>query len=122
MKYGLPPHEQERVAFTVGPKSVFDGQLPRAYTFAITLHLDDKTRVKVPEMTYMDPSSIKSVLWSAERAVEDGERFGFTTVSCIKEQERKARKIIKQAKNVSPELQRYSAELTRLAGLASKTT
>ncbi|WP_406500875.1 hypothetical protein OG936_39355 (plasmid) [Streptomyces sp. NBC_00846] len=56
MKYTVPPHKQERVAFTVGQKLVGDGSLPRVYIFKITLDLDDKSHIEVPEMTYMDSS------------------------------------------------------------------
>lgn len=116
MKYTLPPHEQERIAFTVGPESAFEGALPQVYTFAITLHLDDESRIEVPEMTSMDPSRTKGALESAERAMQDGTRYLATTADCVREQERKAREIVKGNVNVSPELKRYSAELTRLVG------
>ncbi|MFE2601649.1 hypothetical protein ACFXCZ_35140 [Streptomyces sp. NPDC059396] len=118
MKYTLPPHEQERVAFTVGPESVAEGSLPQVYRFAIILHLDDKTRIEVPEVTYMDPSSSEAVLWSAERAMKDGQRYAFTTVACVKEQERKAREILEGPGKASSELKQYSAALTRLVGLS----
>ncbi|MEU1123865.1 hypothetical protein ABZ371_09870 [Streptomyces sp. NPDC005899] len=116
MKYTVPPHKQEQVAFTVGPKSVFAGALPQVYTFKITLHLSDGSRIEVPEMTYLDPSNTETVLESAAAAVKDGERYAFTTVDCVKQQERKARKIVQGASHVSPELTQYSAELTRLVG------
>ncbi|MCL7382130.1 hypothetical protein [Streptomyces sp. 35G-GA-8] len=117
MKYTLPPHEQERVAFTVGPESVSSGSLPQVYTFTITLHLDDKTRIEIPEMTYMDPSSSEAVLQSAEQAMKNGGEYSVATLACLREQERKARELVEGSKNTSAELKRFRAELTRLVGL-----
>ncbi|GGK30852.1 hypothetical protein GCM10011583_73430 [Streptomyces camponoticapitis] len=82
------------MAFTVGPESAVTGALPQVYTFTITLHLDDKTRIEIPEMTYMDPSNGETVLDSAEQAMRDGERFLFTSVDCVREQDRKARELV----------------------------
>lgn len=115
MAYSVPPHGQERLAFTIGPESVFTGAFPTVYQFRLTLHLDDGSTLKVPHaMTYMDPSYAETVLAAAERAVEDGERSAFTTVDCVREQEAVARRLAGASGLVSPELKEYSAGLTRL--------
>ncbi|MFJ9591028.1 hypothetical protein [Streptomyces acidicola] len=94
MTYSVPPHDQERIAFTIGPESVFSGALPTVYQFRLTLHLDDGSTLNVPHaMTYMDPSFADSVLEGAEVAVEDGERSSVVTVDCVREQEELARRL-----------------------------
>ncbi|GAA1165663.1 hypothetical protein GCM10009654_23210 [Streptomyces hebeiensis] len=115
MAYSVSPHGQERIAFTIGPESVFTGAFPTVYQFRLTLHLDDGSTLKVPHtMTYMDPSYAEVVLAAAEEAVEDGDRSVFTTVDCVREQEAVARRLAGASGLVSPELKEYSASLTRL--------
>ncbi|WP_145953760.1 hypothetical protein [Streptomyces venezuelae] len=116
LKYSLPPHEQERIAFTVGPETAFDGSLPSVYTFTITLRLDDGSSFTTPKMTYMDPSGSASVLEAGEQVVQHGEKGSFTTVACLKEQEHLARELSEGSSYVSAELKRYSSKLTGLVG------
>ncbi|WP_199577558.1 hypothetical protein [Streptomyces sp. CRB46] len=114
MMYTVPPHEQERIAFSVGPASVFGGSLPMVYTFDVVLHLDDNSKITLPAMTYMAPSGSEEVLAAAEAAMNNEETYGLTTEACVREQERTARKLAQGTAYVSPELRSYSAELTRL--------
>lgn len=113
MKYTIPPHAQERVAFTVGQKLVGDGSLPLVYIFKITLDLDDGSRIEVPEMTYMNSSFTEAALWYVDNAIKEG--GGESVEQCVKKQARRAQKLIKDSDHVSPELKEYSAKLNRLA-------
>ncbi|WP_326680854.1 hypothetical protein [Streptomyces sp. NBC_01237] len=113
MKYTIPPHKQERVAFTVGQKFSGEGALPLVYIFKINLDLDDGSRIEVPEMTYMDSSFTEAVLWFVDDAVKQGDAE--SVEQCVQKQARKARKLIEDSDHVSPELKKYSAKLNRLA-------
>ncbi|MFI8917161.1 hypothetical protein ACIGW4_36905 [Streptomyces sp. NPDC053513] len=115
LKYSLPPHEQERIAFTVGPETASDGVLPSVYTFTITLRLDDGSSLTTPKMTYMDPSGSASVLTTGDQVVRYGP-IGSFTAACLKEQERLARELSASSPYVSAELKRYSSQLTGLVG------
>ncbi|WP_030222334.1 hypothetical protein [Streptomyces bikiniensis] len=85
LKYSLSPHEQERIAFTVGPKTASEGVMPSVYTFTITLRLDDGSSLTTPKMTYMDPSGSEAVLTAGEQVARYGEKDSLTTVACLKE-------------------------------------
>jgi hypothetical protein len=116
-KLTVPPHQQTHLDFTVGPATVYDGSLPVVYRFTMTLHTDAGT-IEIPEVALLDPSHTDAVLEAAAEAVKDGGAAGFTTVSCVREQARRAREIVATAGHASPELKDYSAELTRLTALA----
>ncbi|MFH8221983.1 hypothetical protein ACH4C2_23285 [Streptomyces sp. NPDC018057] len=117
MKYTIPPHEQERVAFTVGPERVYEGGLPHVYVFTISLRLSDHSRIEIPEMTYMDPYGQEPALEAAEQAMTTG-HFS-ATEACVRAQERKARELAAGTSTVSPELRSFSAELTRITATAT---
>ncbi|MGW5852379.1 hypothetical protein ACWFQ8_31320 [Streptomyces sp. NPDC055254] len=117
LKFEVPPHDNERIGFTVGPETFPDGSLPRAYTFTATLSADDKSSLTTDPVVLMNPQRTKSVLQAAESAMRYGK--GATTPACVREQARKAREIVEGATLVSPELVKYSEELNRLAALPS---
>ncbi|MFB6642946.1 hypothetical protein ACFCYF_37635 [Streptomyces chartreusis] len=94
MTFEVPSGARERIGFTVGPKTVPDGARPMAYTFKITLDVDDDYTIETPEVAILDPSHTGVVLDAAEAAAADGERSGFTTVACVQEQARKAQEIV----------------------------
>ncbi|MFC8176023.1 hypothetical protein [Streptomyces sp. NPDC057325] len=119
LKYSLPSHGQERIAFTVGPEMTSDGVLPSVYTFTITLRLDDGSSITTPRMTYMDPSGSESVLTTGDQVVRYGP-IGDFTAACLKEQERMARELSAGSPYVSAELKRYSSQLTGLVGRLSQ--
>jgi hypothetical protein len=116
LKYKVPPHRNERIAFTVGPEILREGSLPMVYTFTVTLLADDKSSLTTDAVVFMNPQNTKSVLQAAESAMRDG-KGGFVTPVCVREQARKARQIVEGATLVSPELKEYSDELNRLATL-----
>lgn len=112
MKYTLPPHAQERVAFTVGPERAYEGNLPQVYVFTIILRLADGSHIEIPKMTYMDPFGQEPALEAAEQAMTIGHFMA--TEACVREQESKVRKLVRGTKQVSPELKNFSTELTRI--------
>ncbi|GAA2462689.1 hypothetical protein [Streptomyces macrosporus] len=119
MKYTLPPHGQERVAFTVGPESYGEGSMPWIYTFTISLHMDDGSTVTVPEVTYLAPTNkATEFLAVAEQAMnpEQSGGAGLMEPACVSRQARSVAQLVKSASRPSPELRDFSAELTRLAG------
>ncbi|GGO58851.1 hypothetical protein [Streptomyces lasiicapitis] len=115
LKFEVPPHDNERIGFTVGPETVPDGSLPRVYSFTVTLSADDKSRLTTAPVVLMNPQGTASVLDAAEEVMSDG--TGFVKPACVREQARKAREIVEGATLVSPELTKYSDELNRLAAL-----
>ncbi|MFI2415864.1 hypothetical protein [Streptomyces sp. NPDC018947] len=120
MKYTLPPHSQERVAFTVGPERYGEGSMPWIYTFTISLHMDDGSTVTVPEVTYLAPTDMATAfLAMAEQAMrsEQSEGAGLMEPACVSEQARSVAQLVKSASRPSPELRDFSAELTRLSAL-----
>ncbi|MGA4844776.1 hypothetical protein ACOBQB_00165 [Streptomyces sp. G5(2025)] len=118
MKYTLPPHTQERVAFTVGPERYGEGSMPWIYTFTISLHMDDGSTVTVPEVTYLAPTDTATAfLAMAEQTMnpkQSGGR-GLMEPSCVSKQARSVAQLVKSAPRPSPELREFSAELTRVA-------
>ncbi|WP_406458729.1 hypothetical protein OG782_36990 [Streptomyces sp. NBC_00876] len=112
MKYTVPPHEQERVAFTVGPERAYEGNLPQVYVFTIILRLTDGSHIEIPKMTYMDPFGQEPALEAAEQAMTSGHFMA--TEACVREQESKARNLVRGTKKVSPELRNFSTQLTRI--------
>ncbi|MGW6684115.1 hypothetical protein ACWGBO_30090 [[Kitasatospora] papulosa] len=114
LKYTVPPHGQERIAFTVGPEHVYEGNLPRVYIFTISLRLDDGSHLEIPKMTYMDPFGKEASLDASEQAMT-GHHF-VATEACVREQEGKARKLARGTEKVAPELKEFSAELTKIIG------
>ncbi|MFD8276341.1 hypothetical protein [Streptomyces flaveolus] len=120
MKYTLPPHTQERVAFTVGPERYGEGSMPWIYTFTISLHMDDGSTVTVPEVTYLAPTDMATAfLAMAEQAMspEQPGEAGLMEPACVSKQARSIGQLVKSAPRPSPELRDFSAKLTRLAAL-----
>ncbi|MET7320139.1 hypothetical protein [Streptomyces sp. NPDC005549] len=118
MKYTLPPHAQERVAFTVGPERYGEGSMPWIYTFTISLHMDDGSTVTVPAVTYLAPTGkATAFLAMAEQATNPQQPGGpgLMEPSCISEQARSVARLVKSAPRPSPELREFSADLARLA-------
>jgi hypothetical protein len=118
MKYTLPPHTQERMAFTVGPESYGEGSMPWIYTFTLSLHMDDGSTVTVPEVTYLAPTDMATAfLAMAEQAMnpEQWGGAGLMKPACVSEQARSVAQLVKSASRPSPELRDFSAKLTRLA-------
>ncbi|MEV7865884.1 hypothetical protein AB0P17_07215 [Streptomyces sp. NPDC088124] len=118
MVYTLPPHAQERVAFTVGPGRHVEGALPWVYTFTISLHMDDGSTVTVPEVSYLSPRiGADGVLAGAEQAMDPGQNGGPGLMDpvCVAEQARSVAGLVSSAARPSPELREFSAELTRIA-------
>ncbi|MFD5025041.1 hypothetical protein [Streptomyces sp. NPDC058373] len=115
MKYALPPHSQERVAFTVGPEHFYEGSQPWIYTFTITIHADDGSTVTVPEVSYLSPlKGAKGFLGNARHAVSHPEG-SIINPACVSRQARSVAQLVKAAKRPSPELREFSAELSRIA-------
>ncbi|MEU7181030.1 MULTISPECIES: hypothetical protein [Streptomyces] len=113
MKYTVPPHRQERVAFSVDPEYEWEGQLPYIYTFTVVLHADNEVRLDVPESTVIiTPDGLKAYLENARTATEGS---GITDPGCIRKEAKAVQKVVAEAKRPSPELREFSAELTRIA-------
>ncbi|MEW2079956.1 hypothetical protein AB0941_41675 [Streptomyces sp. NPDC013433] len=118
MKYTLPPHAQERVAFTIGPQRYGEGSVPLVYTFTISLHMDDGSTVVVPEVTYLSPLTLtKGFLAQAEHAVNPGPGLtgGLMDPACVVHQARSLEQLTRSAPRPSPELVEFSKELSRIA-------
>lgn len=118
MKYTLPSHTQERVAFTVGPERYGEGSMPWIYTFTISLHMDDGSTVTMPAVTYLAPTDkATTFLVMAEQAMnpEQSGGTGLMEPSCVSKQAHSAAQLVKSASRPSPELREFSAELTRVA-------
>ncbi|GAA2391552.1 hypothetical protein GCM10010420_14690 [Streptomyces glaucosporus] len=118
MKYTLPPHTQERVAFTVGPRRYGEGSVPRVYTFTVALHLDDGSEVVIPEISYLSPLSLaEEFLAHAEQAInpEPGIGAGLMDPSCVSRQARSLEQLVRSASRPSPELREFSKELSGIA-------
>lgn len=113
MKYDIPPHEQERIGFTVGPTVLYEGSLPVVYRFTLTLRLSDGKALQIPKVSYMNPAGAEGALYAARQAVEGG--GGFVTTECVKEQEAAIGEILKSSELSSPELRKFHAELRKLA-------
>ncbi|MFF9480084.1 hypothetical protein [Streptomyces sp. NPDC014733] len=114
MKYTVPPHRQERVAFSLGPEVEWSGNLPYIYTFDVALHADDDVRIDVPEATMIvTPDLLESYLENARRAATEG--LSIPEPGCIRKEAEAVRKVVAEAKRPSPELREFSAELTRIA-------
>ncbi|MEU5958759.1 hypothetical protein [Streptomyces sp. NPDC047525] len=115
LKFEVPPHDNQRIGFTMGPESFVDGGLPNVYRFTLTLTADDKSRLTTDPVILMTPQGSDSVLEAAEDAMRKGP--GATTPECVKKLARTAREIVEGGDLVSPELMKYSTELNRLASL-----
>ncbi len=118
MKYTLPPHTQERVAFTVGPERYGEGSMPWIYTFTISLHMDDGSTLTVPKVTYLAPTNMATAfLANAEQTMNPKQSGGpgLMQPSCVSKQARSVAQLVKSAPRPSPELREFSAKLTRVA-------
>ncbi|MFE1589098.1 hypothetical protein ACFW6Q_25830 [Streptomyces sp. NPDC058737] len=118
MKYTLPPHAQERVAFTVGPERYGEGSMPWIYTFTISLYMDDGATVTVPEVTYLAPTDMATAFVAmADQATDPPQAGGpgLMDPSCISKQARSVAQLVKSAPRPSPELREFSADLARVA-------
>ncbi|WP_437105527.1 hypothetical protein [Streptomyces sp. enrichment culture] len=118
MKYTLPPHAQERVAFTVGPQRYGEGSMPHVYTFTVALHMDDGSAVVVPEVSYLSPLPLaEGFLAQAEQAISPGPGTsgGLMEPSCVSRQARSLERLVRSASRPSPELREFSKELSRIA-------
>lgn len=119
LKFEVPAHENERIAFTVGPDVQGSGLSPSVYTLTVTLSADDNSRLTTDPVVFMNPQGTESVLQAAERAMRY--RNAAVKPACVREQARKASELLKDAPLVSPELVKYSKELNRLAALPDPT-
>ncbi len=118
MKYTLPPHAQERIAFTVGPERYGEGAMPWIYTFTISLYMDDGATVTVPKVTYLAPTDkATAFLAMADQATGPPQPGGpgLMDPSCISKQARFVAQLVKSAPRPSPELREFSVELARVA-------
>ncbi|AXL86983.1 hypothetical protein C4J65_00590 [Streptomyces sp. CB09001] len=118
MKYTLPPHAQERIAFTVGPERYGEGSVPWIYAFTISLYMDDGASVTVPQITYLAPTDMATAFLAMAEQATDAQRPGgpgLMDPSCISEQARSVAQLVRSAPRPSPELREFSAELTRVA-------
>lgn len=118
MKFDVPPHGNERIGFTVGPETHPEGFLPVVYTFTVTLFADDKSRLTTAPVVFMNPEGTELMLRAAQEAMREGEG-GYVSPACVKEQASKARELVTGAALVSPELVKYSEQLSRLVALPS---
>ncbi|MEJ1201590.1 MULTISPECIES: hypothetical protein [unclassified Streptomyces] len=116
MKYSLPPHSQERVAFTVGPEHFYEGSRPWIYTFTITIQAADGSKVTVPEVTYLSPLKGASGFLATARYAVAHPNGGHMDPTCVSRQARSVAQLVKAAKRPSPELTEFSEELTRISG------
>ncbi|MFK0132444.1 hypothetical protein ACIQRZ_19080 [Streptomyces rubiginosohelvolus] len=107
MKYTLPPHSQERVAFTVGPEKHFAGSLPKVYTFTIDLHMDDGSKVTIPEVSYLSPLKV------AQGFLDNAKAKRVRSPACLPQQARAVSRLVEGAARPSPELREFSEEFTR---------
>lgn len=114
MKYTLPPHGQERIAFTVGPEAASEGSLPRAYVFKTSLHMDSGKSLATPYVAYLAPHSrAEAFLANAELAM-DG-TLSLITPECVMEEAASAEKLVDNSRYPAPELKEFSRKLSEIA-------
>ncbi|MBW1604618.1 hypothetical protein JJV70_21450 [Streptomyces sp. JJ66] len=110
MKYTVPPHAQERIAFTLGPERDYAGSLPKIYAFTVTLHADDGTERDIPLMHHIAPvSRMETALSAAQQAMAG--QYSLTSPECVREQAREVSEIVDSATYASSELKRFRDEL-----------
>ncbi|NLU70767.1 hypothetical protein [Streptomyces sp. HNM0574] len=112
LKYTLPPHQQERIAFTVGPKLAAHRSPPAVYTFTTTLHLDSGQRIDLPRVEYLAPVDRATAFLEEARSSMAGEAAGWMRPECLRKEAASLARTVEQARRPSPELREFSAELS----------
>ncbi|WP_446038117.1 hypothetical protein [Streptomyces sp. SID1121] len=119
MKYDLPPHAQERIAFTVGPEETFDGDRPLVYTFTVVLRTSSGASVTVPPVTYLSRLTAADQFLAGARqaiALKAQGSQGLMDPACVPAQANAIARLVKNSPRPSPELRELSAELSEIAG------
>lgn len=115
MAYTLPPHSQERIAFTVGPEVTGAAQPPMLYTFSITLHLDDGTSIRIPYVRHLAPQEGAEGYLANARSAMAGQ-LGVMRPECLRAEAAAVQRYTGAARHPSPELREFSREFTKVVG------